>query len=195
MARYFKRLELISLNSLYFILFYVFRHVGWHVPPPPPPRVFRYSAFRMRLCWKGLHWVVFSLLPNPYLHSSGHSDIRPLHKSFTKLLLKVGLPFDWFHRRQMEPITKDLLLRNQNMFSLKGKMEIVNPMNSDLIGSTDIRWNQLQKISHCVIKTCSSLKGTMEIVNPLNCDWQDRSNWLVDSNKLTWRASSIPTYR
>lgn len=153
MARYFKRLELISLNSLYFILFYVFRHVGWHVPPPPP-RIFRYSAFRMRLCWKGLHWVVFSLLPNPYLHSSGHSDIRPLHKSFTKLLLKVGLPFDWFHRRQMEPITKYLLLRNQNMFSLKGKMEIVNPMN---------------------------------------CDWQDCSNWLVDSNKLTWRASSIST--
>ena len=152
MARYFKQLELISLNSFYFTLFYVLIHVGWH----PPPRVFRYSALHfgwdkwLTFVEEGLHWVVYSLLPNPYLHSSRHSDIRPLHKSFTKLLLKVGLPFDgsagirrnqlqkisycviktcsslncesnelwfdWFHRHQMEPITEDFSLRNQNMF-------------------------------------------------------------------------------
>ena len=62
-----------------------------------------------------------------------------------------------------------------------------------LIGSTGIRWNQLQKIYHYVNK-CFSLKWKVKIVYSLKSDWKDRSDCLPDYNYLTSRETSSPNF-
>ena len=60
-----------------------------------------------------------------------------------------------------------------------------------LICSTGIRWNQLQKICHCV----TNLKMFFIEMENENCeDWKSSSDWLADNNIMS-RASSSATFR
>ena len=63
-----------------------------------------------------------------------------------------------------------------------------------LIGSRGIICNQLQMISHCVNKACSSLNWKVKIVNQLNSDWKGRSDLLADNNNLMSGASTSHTF-
>ena len=78
--------------------------------------------------------------------------------------------------------------------SIPWKMSLMKVVLLYLIGSSCIRWNQLQKIYRLVIKTCSSLNRKVKIAHPLNSYWKGCSGWLADIYKLTSPASTSPTF-